>query len=259
MNFSCCVDMMYPGLSLRDKILATRSDLVGAIEFWRLFNKDLDRLRTTLNETGTRAVLCNLDSRDENLSAALMRGILSHRRTDDFVAAIHGSAPEMRKLGIKNAIVLAGDVDSEIGFPRALENIRETLRIGVKAAENEGIGLVLEPLNTYDRAPYVLPYSRDAFDIVRDINSPALKVLLDLYHTQRMEGNLIYTLEREIDFIGHFHVANSPYRCEPDFGEVDYRAVFDAIEKSGYNGYVGFEYRQKNAGFSLGEWINGGK
>ena len=255
MKFSCCIDMMYPGLDFIDRVRAAKEDSANAVEFWKWSNKDIDALKNSLDENGMQAALCNLDSADEELSAALMRGILSHRRTDELVKAIHESAPVMRRLGIGKAIVLAGDIDPEIEYPRALENIRETLRIGAKAAEEEGIMLVLEPLNSYDRASYVMPYSSPAFDIVHDIDSPALRVLLDLYHTQRMEGNLIYTIEKEIEFIGHFHVANSPWRCEPPLGEIDYRQVFAAIESSGYGHYVGFEYRQKNPGFRLRDWL----
>ena len=257
MNFSCCIDMMYAGLDFYDRIKAAKDDSVGAVEFWKWSNKDIGKLKDTLDKNEMKAVLCNLDSSDEELSAALMRGILSHKRTDDLERAIHESAPVMRELGFDKAIVLAGDIDPEIEYEKAIDNIRETLRIGVKAAEDEGIMLVLEPLNSYDRASYVMPYSAPAFDIVRDIGSQALKVLFDLYHTQRMEGNLIYTLEKEIDHIGHFHVANSPWRCEPSLGEIDYRQVFGAIEASGYKYHVGFEYRQKNVDFSLGEWLGG--
>lgn len=259
MKFSCCIDMMYDGLDISDRVRAAKNDSVGAVEFWKWSDKDVDLLRKILDETGMKAALCNLDSSDKDLSAALMRGILSHRRVEDLKRAIGDSAPVMRKLGIDKAIVLAGDIDPGIEYGRAVENIRETLREGVKAAKDEGIMLILEPLNSYDRASYVMPYSAPAFDIVHDINSPALKVLLDLYHTQRMEGNLIYTLEKEIDFIGHFHVANSPWRCEPSLGEIDYRQVFAAIEASGYQHYVGFEYRQKNADFSLCEWLREGR
>ncbi len=255
MKFSCCIDMMYASLTFEERIAQTARDGADAVEFWKWSNKDIPLVKRLLEENNLKCALCNLDSADETLDAALMRGILSHRRTDELVSAIHESASVMRELGLTKAIVLAGDVDPEIEYERALENTLETLRVGVKAAEEEGIMLVLEPLNTFDRASYVMPYSAPAFEIVREIGSPSLKLLLDLYHTQRMEGNLIDTLTKNIDLIGHFHVANSPRRCEPDLGEVNYKAVFDAIEDCGYSEYIGFEYRQVREDFKLGDYI----
>jgi hydroxypyruvate isomerase len=161
----------------------------------------------------------------------------------------------MKKLGCDKIIVLAGDVDEKIPYGLALDNIYNVLKSAAPVAESYGVTMLLEPLNTYDRPTYVLPYSRDAFDIVRGISSPSVKLLFDIYHTQRMEGNLIDTIEKNIDHIGHFHVANSPYRCEPDNGEIDYMAVFSAIDASAYSDYVGYEYRIRNSEFSLKKYI----
>jgi len=256
LKFSTCIDMMYADTDFMTRIDKSREDGVQAIEFWRWSNKNIPAVKDALERNNLACALCNLDSSDTDLSAALMRGILSHRRTDELVRAIHESATVMRTLGMDKAIVLAGDIDPAIEYDRAVENTYETLRIGAKAAEEEGIMLVLEPLNSFDRASYVMPYSTPAFRIAEDIHSQSIKVLLDLYHTQRMEGNLIDTLTKHIDVIGHFHVANSPLRSEPDFGEINYKQVFAAIEATGYSYYVGFEYRQKNPSFSLGKWLN---
>lgn len=256
LNFSVCIDMMYPEADFADRIRIAKQNKASGIEFWKWSDKDLPLIEKTLMETEMTAVLMNLDSADKALSFDLSRGILSHNRKDDLVRAIHESAPVMRRLGMEKAIVLAGDIDDSIPHEKAMENIAECLRVGVDAAREEGITLVLEPLNSYDRASYVMPYSKDAFDIVKQIGSDNLKVLLDLYHTQRMEGNLIYTLESNLGYIGHFHVANSPYRCEPDLGEVDYRQVFDAIKASSYNDWIGFEYRVRKSSFSLGAYID---
>ena len=255
MKFSVCIDMMYADLTIEERIAKTAAVGADAIEFWRWSNKDIDAIAAQTKELGLQCALMNLESADEALSAALLRGILSHKRIDEFVGAIHETAPIMRKLGMTSCIVLAGDVDDAIPYDRAVDNIRETLRVGAQAAEEEGIRLLLEPLNTFDRASYVLPYSAPAFEIVRDVDSPAVGVLFDLYHTQRMEGNLIDTLTKNIDKIGHFHVAGSPWRCEPSLGEVDYKQVFAAIEAAGYTDYIGYEYRVKNPAFDLGEYI----
>ena len=247
--------MMYPEYDFLDRINAAKADSVNAIEFWKWSNKDVDAIVKRSVETGLKVALMNIDSSDEKLSYDLSRGILSHGRTAEFISAVTETAPVLKRLGASKMIVLAGDRDENISNEHTLENIFNVLSAAAPVAEELGVTLLLEPLNTFDRDTYVMPYSKDAFDIVKGISSPSVKLLLDLYHTQRMEGNLTNILESNIKHIGHFHVANSPFRCEPDFGEIDYRSVLEAIESTSYSDYVGFEYRVKNSGFSLGKYI----
>ncbi len=247
--------MMYPELEFADRIDVAKDDLVDAIEFWKWSDKDIDTIAEKTEALGIKTALMNIDSADPNLSYDLSRGILSHGRSDEFISAIKETIPVLKKLGADRMIVLAGDKDESIPYSLALENIFNVLKKAAPIAEDAGVTLLLEPLNTFDRPSYVMPYSKDAFDIVKGIASPSVKLLLDIYHTQRMEGNLINIIESNIDYIGHFHVANSPYRCEPDFGEVDYNNVLSAIDKTDYSNYVGFEYRVKNTDFSLKKYI----
>ena len=247
--------MMYPEREFADRIDAAKDNLVDAIEFWKWSDKDIDTIAEKTEALGIKTALMNIDSADTKLSYDLSRGILSHGRSDEFISAIKETVPVLKKLGADRMIVLAGDKDESIPYSLALENIFNVLRKAATVAEDAGVTLLLEPLNTFDRPSYVLPYSKDAFDIVKGIASPSVKLLLDIYHTQRMEGNLINIIESNVDHIGHFHVANSPYRCEPDFGEVDYSNVLSAIDKTDYSNYVGFEYRVRNTDFSLKKYI----
>lgn len=260
-KFSVCIDMMYANAPFDQRPSLAKCDGADAVEFWKWSNKDINLLADNLRELSLDACLMNLDSADEGLSYDMSRGLLSNRRAEDLIRAIHETAPVMRRLGMKNAIVLAGDKDDAICGEAVHENIEYTLRKGVKAAEDEGITLLLEPLNTFDRPSYVLPYSAPAFDIVKSVGSPNLKLLFDIYHTARMESHeteyLTKKITENIGLIGHFHVANSPLRCEPPNGEINYPTVFDAIAATDYDGYIGFEYRpsEKGKNFSLGEWL----
>lgn len=255
MKFSACIDMMYPEHEFIERIDSAKADGVDAVEFWKWTGKDIDAIVQKTDKLGLKVSLFNIDSTDEKLSYDLSRGILSHGRTSEFINALNETVPVMKKLGCDKIIVLAGDVDEKIPYDLALDNIYKVLREAAPVAESHGVTLLLEPLNTYDRPTYVLPYSDDAFDIVKGISSPSVKLLFDIYHTQRMEGNLIDTIEKNIDYIGHFHVANSPYRCEPDCGEIDYMAVLSAIDAKNYSNYVGFEYRIRKSEFSLKKYI----
>ena len=106
--------------------------------------------------------------------------------------------------------------------------------------------LLLEPLNVLvDHKGYFLYRSDEAFEILREVNSPDIKLLFDIYHQQITEGNLIRNIVANIDLIGHFHVAGNPGRNEPYIGEINYVEVFKAADEAGYTGYAGLEFWAK--------------
>ena len=114
------------------------------------------------------------------------------------------------------------------------------------AAEAADFTLLLEPLNTLvDHPGYYLDSSALAADIVRAVGSPHLKILYDVYHMQIMEGNVLATIERHVDLIGHFHSAGVPGRGELFDCELDYRTIVGRIESLGYRGSFGLEYFPK--------------
>lgn len=100
-----------------------------------------------------------------------------------------------------------------------------------------------EPLNTYVNHPgYYLWSSAEGFDIIREVGHPNVKIIYDIYHQQIMEGNIIPNVVNNLDLIAHLHSAGHPGRHELQYGETDYRVVFDAIDKAGYKGACGLEY-----------------
>jgi hydroxypyruvate isomerase len=122
-------------------------------------------------------------------------------------------------------------------------NIVRAFQEAAVVAEGEGITLLLEPLNwLVDHAGYYLSSSQEAFEMVQEIDSPAVRVLFDVYHQQITEGNLIMNLTQHLDLVAHVHVADVPGRHEPGTGEINYRNVLAAIKRAGYDGYVGLEY-----------------
>jgi hydroxypyruvate isomerase len=146
-------------------------------------------------------------------------------------------------LGCTRLIVTTGNTlageSFELTRRRAVRRLKQMARI----AEDNGVVLVLEPLNPIiDHRGYWLTHLADAVDIVQDVDSPALKVLDDLYHQQVTEGNLIAKLSAYAPWIGHYHCAGVPGRHELAGGELDYRAIFAAIDRTGYDGYVGLEF-----------------
>jgi hydroxypyruvate isomerase len=134
----------------------------------------------------------------------------------------------------------------EVERPRQHEAIVAALRAVAPRAQQHGLSIVVEPLNVLvNHKGYYLSTSEEAFAIISEVGSPAVKVLYDVYHQQITEGNLIPNITTYFDQIGHFHIADNPGRNEPGTGEINYTNVLHRIDELGYRGFIGMEYRPK--------------
>lgn len=141
---------------------------------------------------------------------------------------------------------LITQVGQDTGEARAYQHeaIVETLRQAKPILEDSGVTVMLEPLNTYvDHAGYYLWSSLEGFEIIREVDHPLVKIVYDIYHQQVMEGNIITNITNNLDCIAHLHSAGHPGRHELQYGENNYNVIFDAVDKSGYTGACGLEYR----------------
>jgi hydroxypyruvate isomerase len=127
------------------------------------------------------------------------------------------------------------------------EKMRETYIANLQFAGGEfakhGITLLIEAINTRDIPGFYLNYSAQAMDIMHYANVPNLKFQYDIYHMQIMEGDLAATIEKTLDRIGHMQLADTPGRHEPGTGEINYGFLLPFIDKIGYQGWIGCEYR----------------
>jgi 2-dehydrotetronate isomerase len=146
--------------------------------------------------------------------------------------------------GVRHIHVLAGVIDG-IAREKAEATFLRNMEIGIRMAEKADIMLLLEGLNSRDRPGYFLSRSADAFAMVRRFASPHLKVMFDTYHAQIMEGDIVARLEGGLPDIGHIQISGVPGRTEPDHGELDHRHILAAIDRLGWGGFVGCEYRPR--------------
>lgn len=246
MRYSICVDMLFSDENFVKRIDIAKKCDVQAIEFWKWSNKNIDEIHTKIIEDGLKVSVFNIDSSIPRLSDDLSHGILNSGRKDDFVYALKESIPIYKKLAASAMIVLVGE-RLDLPYEIQIKNIIEVLKGAAVIAEKENINLVVEPLNDYDRKNYFLPRAYEIAEIIREVNSPNIKLLLDLYHEQLMAGNLINTIIRNIDIIGHVHIADVPGRHEPGSGEINYINILNILKKFNYKNYVGFEFRPTHA------------
>ena len=203
-----------------------------AVETYNWRSLDLDRVKKTLDETGVE--LLSMCTTDFHLTDP------SYRET--YVKGIEETCVAAQKLGVKKLITQVG---KDTGESRELQHksIVDGLKASAPILEKYGITLMIEPLNTYvDHKGYYLYSSIEAFDIIKEVNHPCVKVIYDIYHQQIMEGNIIPTILENMEHIAHLHAAGHPGRHELQYGENDYRVIINAVDKAGYSGAMGLEY-----------------
>ena len=137
---------------------------------------------------------------------------------------------------------LAGVAPVSAGLYAAYETLVDNLRFAAEKLRDAGILLVAEPINTHDCPGFFLNSSAQAIALLDDVGSSNLKLQYDIYHMQRMEGELASTIERLLPRIGHIQFADNPGRHEPGTGEIDFPWLLNFIDRIGYRGWVGCEY-----------------
>ncbi|KTG07790.1 hydroxypyruvate isomerase [Haloprofundus marisrubri] len=224
--------MVYDDDSFPDRIRRAGDAGADAIEFWDWREKDLDAIRTAAADADVPIVGCTAG------------GVLTDpEAADETVETIRESIETAADLDCPSLIVTTGPDQDGLSRERQHANIVDVLRRVADDAEEAGVTLVVEPLNTAVNHPgYFLTDTVEGVDIVEAVDSPNVKLLYDVYHQQVTEGNLVDTITDHVDHIGHIHIADVPGRHEPGTGEINYENVLTAIDDAGYDGYVGCEF-----------------
>ncbi|AZN43451.1 glyoxylate-induced protein [Paenibacillus albus] len=203
------------------------------IEFWSWWDRDVEKIARTARELGLGiASVCTK-----------MESLVDASKRDAFVAGLRESIAVAGQLGCKVLIAQAGAELASVPREEQQRSMIEGLKIAAPLLEEAGVTLVLEPLNTLvDHKGYYLYSSEEAFHIIREVGSPNVKLVFDIYHQQIMEGNVLANIIPNLELIGHFHAAGNPGRHELSTGELHYDRIFEAIDAAGYEGYMGLEY-----------------
>jgi 2-dehydrotetronate isomerase len=176
-------------------------------------------------------------------------------RSGEGVAAVPGHEQEFATL-FKQALdyvvaiggcqihCLAGKVPPE-QRPAAETTFIRNLARAADAAREQGITVLIEPINPRDRPDYFLTRAEQAADIIAKVERPNVRIQFDFYHAQIVGGDLIRRFEKHLPLVGHVQIAAVPSRQEPDEGEVNYPAIFAALDRLGYDGWIGCEYRPR--------------
>lgn len=245
LKISACIEMLFTEYDFYDRISAAKRSGLDCVEFWGWTNKDIKKIDDLKEELGVVVTACTVGSSDEAVAATLGKcGLLYPEHHEQFLKALEETVKAANYLDIPNIIVTVGQERHDVNREFQHESIVTALKKAAPIVETEGITLVMEPLNVLvDHKGYFLYSSAEGFRIINEVASPNVKLLYDVYHQQITEGNLIDTIRKNIDLIGHFHIADVPGRNEPGTGEICYENVLKAIDALAYQGYIGLEYK----------------
>jgi len=212
----------------------------SAVEFWWPSGEDLGAVEKAVEDANLRVVLFNFDAGD---MAAGDRGLASDpEREERFRENVPTALELAQRLGCPRLNVLVGHEISGMNREEQLALARRNVGFAAEEASKFGVEVLVEAVNTFENGPYLLYNTPQAVRFVRSVGRKNAKIQHDLYHMQRMEGNLVANLRKNIGLIGHVQIADSPARGEPGTGEIRYPYVLATLDELGYSGYTGLEY-----------------
>lgn len=244
-RFAANLTMLYGHLPFQDRIAAAAQDGFAAVECLFPYEVPAARWRELLQSAGVQQVLFNAppgawDQGERGLACL-------PEREADFRDSVRVALDYAHAIGCPRVHVMAGLVAADLGLANAQKLYEERLAWACDLAEAAHIDLLIEPLNARDVPGYLLGSQRQAHDTVQRVGSVRLKVQMDLYHCQISEGDLAMKLQTWLPTgqVGHLQIAGVPERHEPDVGEIHYPYLFELIDRLGYAGWIGCEYRPK--------------
>lgn len=256
-RFAANLSMMYVEHAFPDRFAAAAADGFTAVEYLFPYAHPAQQLRGLLAANGLRQVLFNAppgDFESGERGIASLPGREAEFR-DGFRRALHYA----EVLDCPRVHVMAGIAERAAQRADRIAVYRANLGWAAAEAAGAGIEVMIEPINQRDMPGYLLSFQDDAHRIVEEVGAPNLKVQLDLYHCQITEGDVTVRLRSDIPTgrVGHLQIAGVPDRHEPDSGELAIGHLLAVIDETGFDGWVGCEYRPA-AGTSEGlEWIRG--
>jgi hydroxypyruvate isomerase len=204
---------------------------------------DQEKIGKTLAQLGMTMGVFVIEGGD-NWKTSLTTGKQNFK--DTFVKTCERSVEVAKRVNAKWMTVVPGFFDGSLPMGIQTTNVIESLRKAAAIFEPHALSMVLEPLS--DRPELFLRHSDQTFEICKAVNSPACKILFDIYHMQRNEGNLINNIDTCWEEIAYFQIGDNPGRNEPGTGEINYKNIFRHIYDKGYRGVMGMEHGNAKEG-----------
>ncbi|WP_022940325.1 2-oxo-tetronate isomerase [Psychromonas hadalis] len=177
-------------------------------------------------------------------------------REEEFKESVITAITYAQALNCKKVHAMSGLIDGRFTQAQHVATFISNIRYAADKFAEQGIELMIEPLNDRDVPNYFISHQRDAVELIKQVNRPNVKLQLDLYHAQIMDGDLSTLIKEVAPFIGHVQIASIPERHEPFEGELNYPHLFNVLEEAGYHGWIGCEYNPKKTTEEGLSWVH---
>ena len=226
------------------------------VEFMSPYEYPVERLQAWLRDAGLTQVLFNLPAGNW---AAGERGIgCLPGREAEFRAGVAQGIAYAKVLGCRQLNCLAGLAPAGVPEAQIRETFTSNLRYEARELAAHDIRLLIEPINSrVDMPGFWLDTPAKALALIAELAEPNLWLQYDIYHAQIMAGDLARSIEASLPHIAHFQLADNPGRHEPGTGEINYPFIFDLLDRSGYAGWVGCEYKPRLGSEASLAWAKG--
>ena len=239
-RFAANLTLLFTEVPFLDRFERAGNAGFEAVEFLFPYDHAPDDIERRLADNGLTLVLHNLPAGDWDRGE---RGIAClPDRVDEFRHGVARAIEYAQALGVEQLNCLAGK--APVGSAeRCRATFVSNLSFAAQALRKAGLKLLIEPVNTFDIPGFYLNRTAQAADILSDVGADNCFIQYDLYHAQRMEGELAATLTKYLPRIAHVQLADNPGRHEPGTGEINYPYLFALLDRLGYEGWVGCEYK----------------
>ena len=240
-KFAANLTMLFTERPFLERFGAARAAGFDAVEFLFPYAYQPEEIKALLQEYRLQLVLHNLPAGDWEAGD---RGIACDpARTAEFRDGVATAIRYAKALGAPQLNCLAGKVPAGADARQVQQTFVENLRFAAGELKAAGLRLVMEPINTFDIPGFYLNRTAQALEVIEQVGSETLFIQYDIYHMQRMEGEIAATLQKQLKSIKHIQLADNPGRNEPGTGELNYRFLFQHLDRIGYDGWIGCEYK----------------
>ncbi|HEY0585842.1 MAG TPA: hydroxypyruvate isomerase [Pseudoduganella sp.] len=242
-KFAANLTMLFNEQPFLERFGAAARNGFKGVEFLFPYEFEPQQVHEQLERHKLEMVLHNLPAGNW---AAGERGIACHpNRIPEFEQGVETALAYASVLGTQRINCLVGIKPEGVADADARATLVSNLKFAAAALKKAGIPLLIEPINTFDIPGFFLSGTRQGLDLIESVGSDNLFLQYDIYHMQRMEGELANTIKNHLSVIRHIQLADNPGRFEPGTGEINYRYLLNFLDEIGYEGWVGCEYKPK--------------
>ena len=240
-RFAANLSMLFTEVAFLERFERAAAAGFQAVEFLFPYAWPAEQIRALLDRHGLQLVLHNLPAGDWDAGE---RGIAClPDRVQEFRAGVATALQYAEVLGVGQLNCLAGKAPAGADPALLRATLVDNLRFAAAELGKAGLKLLVEPINTFDIPGFFVNRTQQALDILDEVGAANAFVQYDIYHAQRMEGELAATLQKHLARIAHVQLADNPGRNEPGTGEICYPFLFEHLDRIGYQGWIGCEYK----------------